>query len=395
MVILNCLYTNRKYANSFFKKQQFVVIVSTFLFFTSCISQFIPTAGISADLLVVEGLITDQPGQNSVKLSVSMPLGGKSTVRPLSESSVSISDDNGNSYNLSETITGTYTPDPLFHGVVGRTYTLHINTGPNRHNLNYVSEPVILKQVPPLDSVYYEKRVLVADGDKSPQQEGCQIYLETHDPENVCKYYRWEYEETWEFSLPFRVPNYHCWITENSTNINIKNTNSLSESRIVKFPLNFITNLTDRLKEKYSILVKQYSLNEKEYEYWEKLQNTTEKVGSLYDITPESIPSNVFCIDRPDEKVLGYFSVSSVKSKRIFIHDYFRGIVDLYSDCANDVIGGINVPVPQGYILGLNIWVIIDHREPPPYRIVTFSKGCADCTTRGTTVEPDFWKDSK
>lgn len=384
-----------KNANSFFQKLLFVIIASFFLFFTSCISQFIPTAGISADLLVVEGLITDQPGQSSVKLSLSMPLGVKSTVRPLTESSVSISDDNGNSYNLNETTTGTYIPDPLFHGVVGRTYTLHINTGPNRHNLNYVSEAVILKNVPPVDSVYYEKLVLVADGDQVPQQEGCQIYLETHDPENICKFYRWEYEETWEFRLPYIVPNNHCWRTEYSTDINIKNTNSLSESRVVKFPLKFVTNQTDRLKEKYSILVKQYSLNEKEYDYWEKLQNTTKKVGGLFDIIPESIPGNVFCIDRPDEKVLGYFSVSGVKSKRIFIDAQFRGIVDLYSYCANDVIGGINVPAPQGYILGLNTWVIVDHRETPPFRIVTFFKGCADCTTRGTTVEPDFWKDPK
>jgi len=142
--------------------------------------------------------------------------------------------------------------------------------------------------------------------------------------------------------------------------------------------------------------VKQYSLNEEEYAYWEKLQNTIEQVGSLYDMTPESFPSNILCIERPEEKVLGYFSVSGVKSKRIFIKDQFRGIVDLYTDCANAVIGPVETPAPANLTLGINAWVIIDHREPPPpYRIITFIKGCADCTSRGTTVEPDFWKDSK
>jgi hypothetical protein len=325
-----------------------------------------------------------------------MPLGGRSITRSLSGGSVTVSDDMGNDYNLSETTQGTYIPDPSFQGVVGRSYTLHVNSGPTRNNVNYVSTPVLLKPVPPIDTVYYERQVLASASDGYPSQEGCQIYLATHDPENKCRFYRWEFEETWEFSLPYIVPNSHCWTTQYSTNINIKNTSSLSEDKIVKFPLNFVTNNTDRLKEKYSILVKQYSLNEEEYSYWEKLQNTIEQVGSLYDMTPESIPSNILCIERPEEKVLGYFSVSGVKSKRIFIKDQFRGIVDLYTDCENAVIGPVEDPVPGNLTLGVNAWVIIDHREPPPpYRIITFIKGCADCTSRGTTVEPDFWKDSK
>jgi hypothetical protein len=373
-----------------------MIILSILFVFNGCITQFIPAAGKSADILVVEGLITDQPGQNAIKLSISMPLGLRSVARPLSGGSVTVSDDTGSDFNFSETIEGTYVPDPDFRGIIGRTYTLHVNSGPSRKNVNYVSIPVLLKQVPPIDTVFYEKVVLGRAADGYPSDEGCQIYLATHDPENQCKFFRWEYEETWEFSLPYIVPNSHCWTTEYSTNINIKNTSSLSEDKIVKFPLNFVTNNTDRLKEKYSILVKQYSLNEEEYGYWEKLQNITEQVGSLYDITPESIPSNVLCIDKPDEKVLGYFSVSSVKLKRIFIKDQFRGIVNLYGDCENAAIGPVGVPVPGNLTLGINAWVIIDHTEPPPpYRIITFTKGCADCTTRGTTVEPAFWQDSK
>ena len=396
MFILNCIYSNRKYTKPPFRHLIRMIILFILFVFNSCISQFIPSAGISADLLVVEGLITDQPGQNIIKLSLSMPLGGRSIARPLSGGSVTVSDDIGNDYNLSETIEGTYVPDASFQGVVGRTYTLHVNSGPSRKNINYISTPVLLKQVPPIDTVYYEKEVLGRAADGYSSDEGCQIYLATHDPENQCKFYRWEYEETWEFSLPYIVPNNHCWRTEYSSYINIKNTSSLSEDKVVKFPLNFVTNNTDRLKEKYSILVKQYSLNEEEYAYWEKLQNTIEQVGSLYDMTPESFPSNILCIERPEEKVLGYFSVSGVKSKRIFIKDQFRGIVDLYTDCANAVIGPVETPAPANLTLGINAWVIIDHREPPPpYRIITFIKGCADCTSRGTTVEPDFWKDSK
>jgi hypothetical protein len=393
MLILSYIHNITRYKRSVVI---YLILFSFIFIFDGCITQFIPSAGISADLLVVEGMITDQPGKNSIKLSLSMPLGGRSIPRPLTGSTVVISDDLGNDYNFAETSEGIYIPDPSFCGAVGRCYTLHINSGPSHKNINYVSSPVLLKPVPPIDTVYYERQVFGLNPYGIPSEEGCQIYLATHDPSGSCKFYRWEFEETWEFSLPYIVPNNHCWITENSTIINIKNTTSISEDRITQYPLNFVTNKTDRLKERYSILVKQYSLNEDEYLYWEKLQNLTEQVGSLYDITPESIPSNVLCIERPDEKVLGYFSVSGMKTKRIFIQDRFSGTVNLYHDCENAAIGPVEVPVPGNLTLGVNAWVIIDHREPPPpYRIVTFSKGCADCTTRGTTVRPDFWRDSQ
>jgi hypothetical protein len=396
MFLLRIIYSTLRYTGSLSKRVISVILLSMIFLFNCCITQFIPSVGISADLLVVEGLITDQPGHNTIKLALSMPLGGRSIPRPLSGSTVTISDDIGNEYNLSESTNGTYIPDQSFCGVIGRSYTLHINSGPAHKNINYVSAPVLLKPVPPIDTIYWERRVLGTNVDGVPSQEGCQIYLATHDPENKCRFYRWEFEETWEISLPYLVPNNHCWTTENSTNINIKNTSSFSDDRVVKFPLNFVTNNTDRLKEKYSILVKQYSLNEEEYMYWEKLQNTVEQVGGLYDLTPESIQSNILCIERPDEKVQGYFSVSAVKSKRIFIKNQFSGIINLYRDCVNASIGGVDVPVPGNLTLGVNAWVIVDHREPPPpYRLVTFFKSCADCTTRGTTVEPDFWKDSK
>jgi len=54
-----------------------------FLFFNSCITQFVPQTNEDKQLLVVEGLITDQPVVNIVKLSRSLPLGTKNTANPV------------------------------------------------------------------------------------------------------------------------------------------------------------------------------------------------------------------------------------------------------------------------------------------------------------------------
>jgi len=330
-----------------------------------------------------------------IKLSKSIPLGTKSTANPLSGCIVSISDDLGNTYQLSETDSGNYVTDPaLFKGEIGRKYSLHIKTNTLNHNYNYESLPVEMKPVPPIDSVYYERKVIM-ETEGITTQEGCQVYLNTHDPANVCKFFRWEYTETWEIHIPYDVQNRVCWISNNSSVINIKNTSVLEQDKIERFPLLYISNKTDRLKVKYSILVNQYSLTENEYLYWEKLQNLSEQVGSLYDLIPSDISSNVYCIDNTNEKVLGYFSVSANSSKRIFIKDHFAGIYTQYTDdnCVTSSFSGDgNIPY-----LNETVWVIETTTVPPGIliRVLTNIKGCADCTVRGSNIEPDFWNEGK
>lgn len=369
-------------------KLRYIAAISlVILLQNGCITQFIPEADEDHDILVVEAMITDQPDDYIVKLSKSMPLGIKSTRVPVRGCTVSVSDDLGNWFYFAESLPGTYVSDKAsFKGEIGRKYTLHLKD----NNYSYKSLPMELIGVPPIDSLNYEKVVIKEKDRDSGAKDGCQVYLYTHDETNKCKFYRWDYTETWEFRLPYAVPNSKCWITNNSTVIKIKNSSVLSENIIQKYPLNFISNETDRLSVRYSMLVNQYSLGEDEFVYWEKLQKVTENVGGLYDIIPSSIPGNIFCIENPAVKVLGYFSVSGKTSKRVFVKDNFRGLVNLYTHCPDDTIFG-NKPVP-----GLNesAWVIIDMSySSPSYKVVTYKKQCADCTTRGTTIKPEFWDD--
>jgi len=357
---------------------------------SSCITQFIPHTTEERDLLVVEGLITDRPQTNIIKLSRPNHLGLTTAPLPVSGCNVSVSDDSGQSFIFTETTPGTYISDPAkFQGIIGRFYTLHISTNLG-NSQNFESYAMELKPVPPIDSVYYEKVVFSESNGTSAGQEGCKIFVDTHDPENKCKFYRWEYSETWEFHLPYTVPNNVCWISNNSDVINIKNTSFIGEDRISRFPLLLITNQTDRLREKYSILVNQYSLNEDEYIYWDKLQNISQQVGGLYDIIPSAIPSNIYCVDDPNQKVLGYFSVSAKSSTRIFIKDRFAGVRTEYTDqtCIADTVRGSS-PIQH---LNSSVWVIINSPLPPPgYRVTTRIKACYDCTVRGTKIRPDFW----
>jgi hypothetical protein len=376
------------------KKIRQILFVTFILLITGCVSQFIPKTTEDKDMLVVEGLITDQKGPYTLKLSRPFHLGISNVARPLIGCDVTVSDDLGQTFSFTETAPGTYISDSAnFQGAIGRFYTLHVNTTAVNNNLNYESIPVELKPVPAIDSIYFEKRTFAVGAGGGPSEEGCQIFLNTHDPDNKCKFYRWEYSETWEFRLPYPTPNSLCWLSSNSDVINIKNTSIIEQDRVDRYPLALVSNTTDRLREKYSILVNQYSLNEDEYLYWEKLQNISELVGGLYDIIPSEIPSNVFCIDDPNQKVLGYFSVSARSSKRIYIKDHFAGVLTPYTNdacIADTIFGQVNGPIAW---LNVNVWVLIVHTVPPPsYRVTTRTKGCYDCTVRGTNIKPVYWE---
>lgn len=380
-------------------RTKLLLLFAFLLLIAGCITEFIPVTSEKNELVVVEGLVTDQNEAYTVKISKSVPLGKKSEVNPLSGCVVSISDDLGNIYNLQENSSGIYLTNPaMFTGVIGRSYTLHVSASVSNKIIHYESSPEKLKAVPPIDSVYYEKTIIAAATKDFPLINGCQIYLNTHDPTDSCKFYRWDFAETWEIRLHWLVEHWKCWVTENSPIINLKNTSGFTESTISHFPINFISNTTDRLVTKYSIFVNQYSLNEDEFLYWEKVQNITQQVGGLYDIVPSSVPGNMQCIENPDESVLGYFSVSARSSRRIFIKDYFSGLVDPYSNfyC---IFTTIPTDYPYGYPgFGVEVWALFIHPgsfSSAPYTILTKDEACADCTVRGSPNKPDFWPDDK
>ncbi|MGQ9619852.1 MAG: DUF4249 domain-containing protein [Bacteroidales bacterium] len=369
------------------KYLRFIIFFFILIPASGCIEEFIPKVEETRELLVVEGLLTNQNRSNKIRLSKSMPLGRVLISKPVRAAKVTITDERGRITSLKETNPGIYSTDStIFRGRVGGWYALKIDVS----GFIYVTDLIEMLPVPPIDSIYWEKVFITESNVPAEIEEGCRIYLDTHDPDKKCFYYRWEFEETWEYRLPYHVPNSVCWRTEKSDRIMIKNTSLYNQPRVTKFPVNFVTNETDRLKVKYSILIKQYSLNADEYRFWEKVQNVSQNVGSLYDIIPMTIQGNVRCQTKPEELVLGYFSVSAASEQRIFIKDWFRGIPNFYSYCPDDTIYN-KLP---GSGQNLLWWVVEDYSgERPPYWVITYHRECADCTTRGTNIKPSFWKD--
>ena len=355
----------------------------------SCVSQFNPDIISQKDYLTVNGLVTDENRRYSIILGISHPLDEPAVEKPAVKARVSVSDDLGNSYNFTEKSPGKYLSDStVFTGQAGRSYVLSIEYNEKQ----YSSSLSALQPVPPIDSLGYEiyDREINASGET---EKVTRVNLSTLDPAGRCHYFRWAFEETWEIHLPFNllpIEKRYCWVSELSHNILIANTEALSEDRITDFTLTTYNNSTDRGMYKYSMLVKQYSMSREEYEFWDKIRTMSQNTGGLYDVTPVSVNGNIQCLTDPAEVVLGFFSVSGVSYKRIFIDD--RIITpDHYSDkCIDDYI------TPNSTPPGLGITVFILHATSYPGSdraawAITNDIGCTDCANFGSNIKPDYW----
>jgi len=365
------------------------IFILTYLFLLSsgCTTEFFPDTGDNMEQLVVAGMLTDQEIANKISLSRSVPVGSPLQQKPVTGAQVTITDENGEINKLAESSPGIYSTDSLvFRGRVGGKYSLGITL----EGEEYTTEFIEMKPVPPVGDIYYEKVIVNSTDNSNVVGEGCKIYLDSYDPSGQCRYFRWEYDETWEYVIPYPVVNRVCWISKRSGEVLVKNTEPYSQARVTKFPIIYINNKTDKLKVKYSMLVKQYSISAGEYEFWEKIRKISQNVGGLYDKTPVSVQGNISCVTNPSEIVGGYFSVSAVSVKRLFVNEKFSGQPTFYSYCATDTIYGT---LPQE---GLNTsyWVIEDYaNEVPSWWVTTEYRECGDCTSEGTREKPPFWDD--
>src|SRR5579872_154132 len=127
-------------------------IIYVFLFLIACVTPYEINTIFQAQL-VVEGLITDQPGPYQVKLSRTVPIQDQTLATDwVVGASVIVEDDQGNSETLVEMSPGNYYTNS-FQGVVGRSY--HINIATNDGNV-YQSSTEKLLPVGDFSNLRYE-----------------------------------------------------------------------------------------------------------------------------------------------------------------------------------------------------------------------------------------------
>jgi Domain of unknown function (DUF4249) len=364
-----------------------------------------PETNVNHLFLVVDGLInTSAASVSSIKLTRSQTLSDTVPEIPEKGATVSIRAVGGGSYSLTDTgSNGVYTSDSLTLDN-SRQYILAITTSDGK---KYETDPVTPRVAPPIDSVSW---TLGYDG--AADTDAVNIYVNTQDPTNKSRFYRWDFTETWEYQATYKIfytlINYealyvsdstqhpwYCWRSANSTNILLGSSAGLSADVISEAPIARIYKNDPRMDIKYSILVRQYVLESPAYDYWLLVQKTSQSLGGLFDIQPAQFIGNVHSLDAPGESVYGWVSASAAQEKRIFISHAdlpdWKSVSTLY--CPK-LVNPPDRPEDLYYYKGFDpnfTFFGLDQSTPPNQLLVPTD--CIDCRRQGgSTTKPPFWQ---
>lgn len=368
-----------------------------------CVEPFNPSVKKYNDIVVIDGTLTNEPGVQKVTVSRTSSL-NDSVYKPETGCTVTILDDVGNIYDLSDVGNGNYTAEFNSDQLqIGTSYMLRVID--NRGEV-FESDYQELLSSPKIDSVTarYEPKYTAEFPDGL---NGCQFFVNTSDHSGKTRYYRWNMQETWEYHSMYKVgamwdgalhDNYFfkenrttCWMTKEVPGIFTATTRDMEGDVLKNFKLNYVSTLSDRLKFRYSLLVREYSLSAEAYEFWNGLEKQTQQTGGLYESQPYMITGNIVCVSNPDRIALGFFSASGVSKKRIFVDPSPYSVTDIV--CSSDTIRGTGdlMPYPPSFYPVYMYYFILPSGG---LMRVASNQRCFDCLVRGgTNVKPDFWED--
>ncbi len=366
-----------------------------------CIYEYNPDIEGSSNALVINGKVTDQEGYQYIEISRSFAPYDPDNKRPVSGYSVEIQDDEGNSFPGDEMEPGLYAcwmdQEYLAPGI---SYRLIVT---NEQGNLYVSDFEELLPCPDIDSISYE---IQEKHTENPDVSylGLQFFVNTDCSGEYAKNFRWELEETWEYHSVYDIEvyydgrirmldgisddYYYCWESGRIQDIYTYSTQNLSSGQIRNYPLNFVSNQSDRLSFKYSLLVKQFSLSREAFQFWNILDQQSKQSGELYETQPAQIRGNIHPQDEGGEPVLGLFYATSVKEKRIFVRP---DIVTWRPDCEPYGLSGSELMELLSDISSFHYPIYLYFVDMGVYDYA--EQECFDCRLRGGTTErPDFWE---
>lgn len=373
---------------------------------TSCVEPY-ALEGIESDpdFLVVDGFIDASNLTATVRLSRAVGLDDGNFYPAVKNALVTIESETGDAIQLNQVDltqnpgydTGTYLAFDLAIDLSKR-YRLRIGLD-NGSGKQYESDYITIQKAAPIESVEWEVT-----------EEDIRFLVNTTETSDASRFYRWRYEEAWEYNSafystyymdlqgamryrPMSEQIYVCYSELPSFEILIGSSQNLGSNLIQNYPIRSVPRSSIKISRAYFINVKQYGLTEEAYTYWLDLYKTTESTGGLFDPMPGQIFGNIRAVNDPAEMVIGYFSGSTVEEKKVFVT---RG--ELPREFANyrhpfcDIDTVLNEDLP--FIEpGTTFYNSIYNEMGSIIGYTNSSLTCLDCRYfgGGSTTKPDYW----
>ncbi len=362
----------------------------------SCVERFNPSIDEYEDLLVVDGYFTNEEKSHQIILYYTSDV-YSTEFEPVLEADVKVVSDDGDVIQFYEiNSSGEYFSAENAKAEAGKQYKLIVLLDNSEY---YETEFQELITCPSVDAVYGERETQQTS-EIGEELDGLQFYLDTKKEDEKSVFYQWKLTETYEYNAEYLLDSYYaggtfefidkdslytCYKTNTISDVYTHSIKYSDQESISRFPLLYVGNDTKKLSVKYSLNVKQYTLNEGAYNYWHSIEKQIENEGVLYSTQPYQVMGNLKNINNPDEVVLGYFVVAGMSEKRIFV-DKPSGLVITKDDCTiNTSMMELLPQAPQG------MW---------PFFLVKTTGGqfgvvdeaCVNCLLAGGELtKPDFW----
>jgi hypothetical protein len=386
-----------------------LLIFTDLMIISGCKKPYAPAVTVSGpNALVVEGTINTGADSTKIRLTYTIPLSSPTGTQAPAElgATVTVESDANATYPLKETGNGYYASAGLNLSPANK-YKLKIITAGNKI---YESDFVPVKNSPPIDSVSYHAGAT-----------SLSINVTTHDPSNSTRYYRWDYDETWvihskyeshlqlqKFPVDSIIPRplsnqiYTCWQSGVSSDIVLGSTTNISKDILVNYPVAVIPSTSEKIAERYSVLIKQYAMTPDAFNYYQELRKNTESLGNIFDAQPTTLTGNIHCTTNLSEKVIGYITSGSVSQVRIFVDaqqlplNWIPSLPDFDCDFETPVYNpNFKFPYSVREYFYTGILTPIDPLQLPgaahPLGYTGATPICVDCTLRGTNKQPAFW----
>lgn len=300
--------------------------------FTACEDIYTPEVETVDNALVVDARFVIGEESNYVKLNHSLSFNDEKYDYPEADgANVSVIDDQGNEYVLSEQIGGIYPAN--FPINPEREYKLKIQYRGDEYESSF--EPV--PPIPDLDTVYGfpEEKVIIETGSNNVndfrKSAGVQLYGDiTH--EKKLPYYRFSGRKIMQYN--YNVPvgeieevmyGWKSYPWQGVFNIAAPPDYS-GATDIIKHPLWFLEErvlLDSGLTfAGWILILYQHGLSETSYNYYKDLNNQLESEGRLFDPLYVQARSNMVCTSDKNKLVLGNFEISTLTEHRYFVRYY-------------------------------------------------------------------------
>lgn len=271
--------------------------------------------------VVIEGFITDRDTLHDIRVSYSTNINDRGLIETqfIENASVRIEDDQGNFTTLRHREAGIYRTAPQYSAEEGRSYTVVV-TLPNGEEYRSVT-----KTLPPpspataqLSYTGDTRQVLVENG-VVEEEYGAQINA-TITKDGQRHFYQWivNHYFIYEADLASSEEIRFCYVQEfDDTRVELLQDNPVTSSEAVSYDyeLDFIP-VTRRTRHDFAVQGRLLTLNEEDYNFWDKVKRLIENTGGIFDAAPFTIEGNIFNANT-GERTLGYFGVYRESMDRI------------------------------------------------------------------------------